>query len=368
MLADCLAGLRVLDLSMYIPGPLTTMWLSDLGAEVIKIEGPAGDPMRTMGEVDADGTTSFYKLANRNKVVVSLDLKTEDGKRRFAGLVEKADVMLDGFRPGVLDRLGFGDERLAALNSRLITCRLSGYGGTGPFAARAGHDVTYLAASGMLANNGPAERPIMVYPPLADHAGAMLALNSILAALLRRATTGKGATIDVSLAEAALSWMGGVLTSARRGTAPGREGDLINGAAAHYRIYRTKDDRFAAIAALEDKFWVSFCAAIAKPEWVHRHDDPLPQTALIADMEALFASRTLAEWTALLEPANCTFEPVLDPAEIPDHPHHRARGFVHAGEDGIVDVLLPILMNGARVRTRRPFTEQNADAVLAGWR
>ena len=368
MLSDCLAGLRVLDLSMYIPGPLATMWLSDLGAEVVKIEGPAGDPMRVMGPVDADGTTGFYKLANRNKTIVSLDLKDETGKRLFAGLVAKADVMLDGFRPGVLDRLGFGEAELARLNPRLITCRLSGYGGTGPFANRAGHDVTYLAASGMLAANGPAERPVMTYPPLADHAGAMLAVNAIMAALLRRSTTGKGASIDVSLTEAALSWMAGVLTIGQRWGGPGRESDLINGGAAHYRIYRTKDGRFAAIAALEEKFWVAFCEAVGHGEWVHRHDEALPQTALIADMEALFASRSLAEWTALLEPVNCTFEPVLEPHEVPHHPHHRARDFVHVGEDGVVDVLLPIMMEGARVKTRNPFTEQSAEAVLAGWR
>jgi len=368
MLADCLAGLRVLDLSMYIPGPLATLWLSDLGAEVVKVEGPAGDPMRVMGAVDADGTTPFYKLANRNKTVVSLDLKSEAGKRLFAGLAAKADVMLDGFRPGVLDRLGFDEARMAELNPRLVTCRLSGYGGTGPFASRAGHDVTYLAACGLLATNGPAERPVMGFPPLADHAGAMLAVNAILAALLRRATTGKGALIDVSLSEAALSWMGGVLTMARREGDPGREDDLINGGAAHYRIYATKDGRFCAIAALEDKFWQSFCQAIGRTEWIHRHDEPLPQTALIAEMEALFASRTLAEWSQVLEPADCTFEPVLLPSEVPSHPHHRARDFIQVADDGIVDVLLPIKMEGARVRLRRPFSEQSPEAVLAGWR
>ncbi|CAA7621389.1 Predicted acyl-CoA transferase/carnitine dehydratase [Candidatus Terasakiella magnetica] len=368
MLADCLAGLRVLDLSMYIPGPLTTLWLSDLGAEVVKVEGPGGDPMRTMGPVGEDGTTAFYKLANRNKAVVNLDLKTDEGKRHFAQLVGHADVLLEGFRPGVMDRLGFGPDRLTELNPRLIVCHLSGYGGTGPFRFRAGHDVTYLAASGMLAASGPADRPVMTFPPLADHAGAMLAVNAILAALLRRGRTGMGADIDVSLSEAALSWMGGVLTMAQRGGNPGREADLINGGAAHYRIYATKDGRFAAIAALEDKFWESFCAAVGHPEWIRRHDEPLPQTALIADMEALFAAKTLAEWSEILEPANCTFEPVLEPSEVPNHPHHRARGFVHVDESGIVDVLLPIQMEGARVRTRRALSEQTAQDVLAGWR
>ena len=368
MISDCLAGLRVLDLSMYIPGPLATLWLSDLGAEVIKIESPAGDPMRTMGPVDADGTTAFYKLANANKIIVTLDLKSEDGKTRFAQMVAKADVLLEGFRPGVMERLGFPIKRLHEINPRLVHCALSGYGGTGPFATRAGHDVTYLAVTGLLAASGPAERPIMTFPPLADHAGAMLAVNSILAALLKRGATGKGSTIDISLAEAALSWMGGVLTMAHRWGDPKREHDLINGGAAFYRIYKTNDGRFAAIAALEDKFWKSFCGAIGKPEWIHRQSENLPQTKLIAEMEALFATRSLAEWTALLEPADCTFEPILEPHEVADHPHHKARDFVHVNDQGLVEVLLPIMMEGARPRRRRPLTEQAPEEVLSGWR
>lgn len=367
MLADCLAGIKILDLSLYIPGPLATMWLSDLGAEVVKVEAPAGDPMRTMGPVDADGTTPFYKLVNRNKSVVALDLKSETGKRLFAGLVTQADVLLEGFRPGVLDRLGFGAARLAELNPRLVHCALSGYGGTGPFARRAGHDVTYMAVTGGLAANGPAERPLMTFPPMADHAGAMLAVNAILAALLKRGRTGKGAVIDISLAEAALSWMAGILTIAKRWGGPAREMDLITGGAACYRVYRTGDGRFAALAALEDKFWQAFCDAAGHPEWIHRHGEPMPQTALIADLEALFASRTLAEWTAALEPADCTFEPILEPAEVASHPHHKVRDFV-SEDDGLVEVLLPILMDGARPRRRRQFSDQSPEAVLAGWR
>lgn len=367
MIADCLKGVKVLDLSLYIPGPLATLWLSDLGAEVVKVESPAGDPMRTMGPVDADGTTAFYKLANANKAIVTLDLKSAEGKETFARMVEKADVLLEGFRPGVMERLGFGPPRLQTLNPRLVHCALSGYGGTGPFATRAGHDVTYLAATGMLAAIGPAERPVMPFPPLADHAGAMLALNAILAALLKRATTGQGATIDVSLAEGALSWMGGLLTMAERWGDPKREHDLINGGAAHYRIYRTKDGRFAAIAALEDKFWQAFCAAVDRPDWLARHDEPMPQTALINEMETLFASKTLAEWAALLEPCDCTFEPVLEPHEVVEHPHHRQRGFVSRSEQGLVEVVLPVRMDGERPRNRRPMTERSAEDVLNVW-
>jgi len=367
MIADCLTGIRVLDLGGFIPGPLAAMWLSDLGAEVVKVESPDGDPMRTMGPCDPDGTTPFYKLANRNKSVVRLDLKTAAGRESFARLLGAADVLICAFRPGVLDRLGFDPATVERLNPRLITCALSGYGGTGPFARRAGHDLSYLAASGLLSVTGPAGRPLMVYPPLADHAGAMAVVNAVLAALLARGQSGRGGRLDVSLAEAALGWMGGVLTMARRGAADGRESGLIDGGAACYRVYATGDGRFATLAALEPRFWATFCTAVGRPDWIARHGEPMPQTALIAELDALFAGRPLAEWAALLEPLDCTFEPVVTPDEIPDHPQHRARGLVRESPDGIVEVALPILAGGAPPPPRRPLVEVAAETVIARW-
>ncbi len=367
MLAHCLAGTRVLDLSVYIPGPFATQWLSDLGAEVVKVEPPAGDPMRRMGPVDADGSTPFYKLANRNKIVVPLDLKDEQGRRLFEDMVAGADVLVEAYRPGVLTRLGFGPERLDALNPRLVHCALSGYGQTGPHALRAGHDLTYLALSGGLAVNGVADRPVMPFPPAADQAGAMMTVIAILSGLLQRGHTGKGTHLDISLSEAAMAWMGGVMTMAQGGGQPERESDLINGGAAFYRIYRTQDGKFVALAALEEKFWVAFCTAIAKPDWIARQAEPLPQHHLIADLEAMFAGRDRAAWEALLAPADCCFEPVLAPDEVPHHPQTQARGFV-AANHGLVEVLLPILMDGTRAQARRAFVDGRAEAVVAAWR
>lgn len=369
MLAECLAGTRILDLTQYIPGPYATQWLSDLGAEVVKVEPPAGDPMRTMGPTDADGTTAFYKLANRNKTVIQLDLKSEHGKASFAKLVERADVLLEAYRPGVLDRLGFGRAELDRLNPRLIHCSLSGYGQTGPLAPAAGHDLTYVALSGGLFASGTAERPVMTFPPLADHAGAMAAMTAILAALVRRGTTGKGARIDVSLSEAALGWMAGLLTAAHRFGEQKRESDLINGGAACYRIYRTADGRFVALAALEEKFWQKFCATVGRAEWTHRQNEPLPQNELIAELEALFLTRTRDQWVALLGPADCCFEPVLAPGEVPSHPQWKERQLVQTDVDGdrLVEVLFPMLLDGARALHRRPFKLDTAEGVLAGW-
>ncbi|MBI5163728.1 MAG: CoA transferase [Magnetospirillum sp.] len=367
MLSDCLAGTRVLDLTLFIPGPLATQWLSDLGAEVVKVESPAGDPMRTMGPVDADGSTPFYKLANRNKTVIALDLKDERGHRQFETLVAKADVLVEGFRPGVLERLGFGPARLAELNPRLVHCGLSGYGQTGPWAKRAGHDLTYAALAGALWATGPEARPVMTFPPLADHAGAGMVVTAVLAALLRRGRTGKGTHLDVSLSEAALGWMGGILTMAERGLALGRETGPINGGAAFYRIYRCRDGRFLAVAPLEAKFWAAFCTALGREEWIHRQAEPMPQNELIADLDSLLLTKTRDEWAALLAPADCCVEPVLEPAEVLSHPQTRARDLVQR-DDGLAEVLLPMLMDGARARKRRRFVDADPAAVVASWR
>ena len=370
MLAECLSGIRVLDLTQYIPGPFATQWLTDLGAEVVKVEPPIGDPMRTMGPVDSDGTTPFYKLANRNKTIVKLDLKSEPGKAAFARLLAAADVLVEAYRPGVLTRLGFGPEELSRLNPKLIHCSLSGYGQTGPHAPVAGHDLTYVALTGGLWASGTAERPVMTFPPLADHAGAMLAVIGILSALVRRGVSGRGARLDLSLSEAALSWMGGVLTGARRYGDTPRESDIINGGAAYYRVYKTGDGGFVALAAIEEKFWERFCMAVDRPHWICRQSEPMPQNELISDLDSLFRSRSRDEWQALLGAVDCCFEPVYTPTEAASHPQWKDRGVVQAGidKDDLVEVLLPVFLDGARALHRRPFKEEPVETVLGLWR
>lgn len=370
MLAECLAGLKVLDLTQYIPGPFATQWMGDLGAQVVKVEPPQGDPMRRMGPVDGDGTTCFYKLANRNKRVINLDLKTEEGKQDFALLLERADILVEAYRPGVLDRLGFGRDRLGQINPRLIHCSLSGYGQDGPHARAAGHDLTYVALTGGLFASGTADRPVMTFPPLADSAGALMVLVAVLAALVRRGATGLGGHLDVSLAESALGLMSGVLTAAHRFGGQSREADLINGGAGFYRIYRTRDGRFMAVAPLEEKFWEIFCDAVGKPHWVCRQSEPMPQNELISDMEELFLTRDRDEWVALLAPRDCCVEPVLEPDEVASHPQWAHRGFLQGPRDGddLIEVLLPMLLDGARARERHPYQADTAQGVLSAWR
>jgi len=370
MLDQCLDGVRVLDLSQYLPGPYAAQILSDLGAEVVKVEPPAGDPMRRLGPLDGDGVSVFYKLLNAGKTVVRLDLKSRQGGADFAALAGCADALIESFRPGVLDRLGLGHEALAGLNRGLVHCALSGYGQSGPYARRAGHDLNYMALGGGLATSGPSRAPAMVHPPTADFAGGMQAALATLAALLRRARSGEGAFLDVSLTESVLAWQALSLTGALRpGHEPERGRSLLTGGAACYGIYRTADGRFVTLGALEPKFWADFCRAVGREDWVTRQWEPLPQEALIGALAALFASQDLSHWETTLGQVDCCFQAVLDPAEVPDHPQIRARGLVRCGEgpEPMAEVLFPAYLDGLAPAPRAPFREALAADIMAAW-
>jgi len=325
---NLLSQYRVLDLSQYIPGPFATRQLADLGADVLKIEPPRGDPMRQFLKTENSELSPLYKHLNRGKRIVRLDLKSEAGKQTLARLIEGADVLLESFRPEVLDRLGFDRKTLNRLNPRLIHCALSGFGQNGPYKSRAGHDLTYCAVSGALSLTGTATRPVMNYPPLADHAGAMQAVNSILAALLKRERDGTGSFLDISLFESAMSWQYLGLHE----TDPRRQSLLLNGGAAFYNIYETEDGRFLALAALEPKFWSAFCTAVKREEWIPRQDEPLPQRALINELRLLFLQQPLHYWNERLNRVDCCYEPIPIMNELSEHPQIRSRGLLHGRE------------------------------------
>ncbi len=330
-----LQGYRILDLSQYIPGPFATRQLADLGAEVLKIEPPAGDPMRRFMRLGGEDSLSpIYRHLNRGKRVALIDLKSAKGHEQLSRLLVQADVLLESYRPGVMARLGFDRKRLAAINPRLIHCALSGFGQTGPYRDRAGHDLTYCAITGALSASGDRTAPRITFPPIADHAGAMQAVSAILAALLARARTGKGAFLDISLSESLLAWQYLGLFEAHEGTEPKPGEMLLNGGAACYNLYRTADDRFVALAALEQKFWHSFCATAGHQEWMPRQHEPLPQTALIGEVQTLFAGRTLAHWQQLLGEVDCCFEPIPLMSEVASHPQIRVRRMLDGFEPG----------------------------------
>jgi alpha-methylacyl-CoA racemase len=365
-----LAGTKVLDLSQYLPGPFAAQILADLGADVVKVEPPAGDPMRGFISSDQDGISPFYKQVNAGKSVVRLDLKTASDRSVFERLVRQADVLLESFRPGVMERLGFDRDHLVACNPRLVHCALSGFGQTGPYRLRGGHDLTYVAITGGLSATGSESEPAIIFPPLADHAGAQQAVIGILGGLVRRGRTGQGGFIDVSLFETALSWQSVGMTLA--GRTPGdiqRGCGLLTGGAAYYHIYRTSDGRFMAFAAIEAKFWSAFCEAVERQDLILRQQDQVPQRALIAELEELFASRTLSEWSDLAARVDCCLEPVLEHREVADHPQVRERGLLYAtdGPDPIAGVLFPALIDGQPPSVRPPLREIAAGRVLEDW-
>jgi len=366
-----LTGIRVLDLSQYLPGPYAGQILADLGAEVVKVEPPAGDPLRQVPPLDGDGLSAFYKLVNAGKTVVRLDLKAAAGKAAFLGLVDRADALIESFRPGALARLGLDAGALRARNPRLVHCALSGYGQSGPAALKAGHDINYMALAGGLARSGTAERPVGAHPPTADFASGMQAALTVLAALLGRTRSGRGATIDTSISETVLAWQSLALTAAGRpgGEAARGEGRLSGGAAC-YRIYETADRRFITLGALEAKFWANFCRALGREDWVARQSEALPQTGLIAEVAEAIAARPLAAWQALLGDVDCCYQAVLEPTEVPDDPQVRARGLLRAypGPDPRIEVAFPALIDGAPPAPRAPFQERDAEYLLAAWK
>ena len=369
MLRDCLRGTRVLDLSQYLPGPYAAQILADLGAEVVKLEPPAGDPMRALGPLDGDGLSAFYKLINAGKRVIRLDLKSEEGRTAFECLVSAADVLIESFRPGALARLGLGPEALKALNPHLVHCALSGFGQTGPYAQTAGHDITYMALGGGLATSGPADRPVIAHPPTADYASGQQAALATLAALLRRERSGEGAFLDLSIMESVLAWQALTLTGARRpGWAATRGAALLNGGAACYGVYATADGRFVSLGALEAKFWENFCRAVGQETWIDRQNEPLPQDDLIAEVSDLFGEQSLAHWEVLLAGVDCCFQTVLEPGEVPAHPQVTARGLVReSGSEPLVEVLFPALLDGLPPQPRAALQDVEVAEVIAAW-
>ncbi len=321
-----LDGVKVLDLSQYIPGPFATRQLADLGASVIKIEPPGGDPMRRFMHQSDDQVSPIYQHLNRGKRICLLNLKTDQGKETLENLLVDADVLLESYRPGVLERLGFGRARLDQINPGLIHCALSGYGQTGPYQSLGGHDLNYLAASGILAVSGSEDKPVMSYPPLADHAGSMQACNMILAALYAREKNQKGVYLDISMFECSLSWNYLPILA----NSQSRAADLLNGGAACYNIYQCADDGFVSLGALEPHFWERFCTAVERNDWIERQHEALPQRMLITELNHLFSSQPVSNWNKLLGQLDCCFEPVSLISQLDQHPQIQARGMLNS--------------------------------------
>jgi len=367
-----LAGLRVLDLSRLLPGPYATLVLADLGADVVKVEDPAGgDPTRSMPPLAGEQSGHFHAL-NRNKRSLALDLRAAPGRDALLRLAARADVVVESFRPGVLDRLGLGWEALRGTNRRIVLCSISGYGQDGPYRERAGHDLDYCALAGVLALNGPAEAPVPLAIQAADVAGgAWPAVAGILAALLRRSATGEGAHVDVSMTEGALALLALQLGgAAARGAPLVRAGEILNGGAACYGLYRTRDGRYVALGALEPRFFAAFCAAIGREDLAARQLDDGGRGPR-AELEAIFAARTRDEWAAFGAAHDVCLAPVLEGDEPERDPQLVSRGaFVEVDTPwegrAIPGVAVPIRMTDATPpRRSAPRLGEHGAAVLA---
>ena len=353
-LNNCLHGVRILDLSSYLPGPFASLLLADFGADVVKIEPPQGDGMLQLGPRDADGAPVFHAALNAGKTICRLDLKADEGRSALLSLVGQADVLIEGFRPGVMQRLGLGPDSMRADHPRLIYCSLSGYGATSPMAQAAGHDGNYLALAGVLHRNGAPQR--IFDPPIADMTSGLFAVIAILGALEARRRDGQGCHIDLGIADVAMPLQLFQLAAVDV-MVPQPESTYLNGGAAYYRVYTTRDLRHVMLGAVEPKFWRAFCEAAGQPDWIPRQHEQLPQTALIGDLSAHFAQLTLQECDVHFGTTDCCVSPVLDLAEAVATPHHSERGLVRRTPEGELQALFPALIDGEPPTLRQPLTE-----------
>lgn len=363
-----LEGIKVLDLTRLAPGPYCTMSLGDMGAEIIKIEDPvAGDYMRVMGAVKVKETPEFLML-NRNKKSIVLDLKSEQGVDIFLSLVAQADVLIEQFRPGVMDRLGLGYEKLSKINPGLVYCSLSGYGQTGPYKNDSGHDLNYMALAAVLDSIAkPGEAPTIPGIYIGDIFSGLWAVTGILAAIIRRQQSGHGQYVDVSIYDSLVSMLnlyaGQFFLEHKNPKKTARP--------AYYDIYETSDKRYITIAAAEQKFWTRLCTMLGKPEFAERvGDDAEGQAQMHKALEDIFKSRTQQEWIEYLGQADVMFAPVKSMEELVTDAHFLARDMWWRMDhpiEGVVDsIAFPVKFSEdpACVTLRPPLYGEHTDEVL----
>lgn len=324
---------------------MATMHLADMGADVVKIEDTgAGDYARTLGRV-RDGMTEFFRLINRNKRALRLDLKDAAGREVFMRLAEGADLIVEGFRPGVMHELGIGYESVAAINPRVVYCSITGYGQDGPYAMRAGHDINYIGYAGVLDQLGSEGNPPVVPNfQIADLlGGALTPLAGMLAALVDARASGKGRYVDVAMADAALAHAVLPLVDLLdKGRSPERGTSMLSGGLPCYNVYATSDARYMAVGALEPKFWHALCDALGCPEFKAEHFVFGSRAAPVkARLASIFASQSQRYWTQTLSHLDACVSPALTIEEALQDEQFRARGMV-LDEHGAPRVALPV--------------------------
>jgi crotonobetainyl-CoA:carnitine CoA-transferase CaiB-like acyl-CoA transferase len=352
-----LQGVRVLDLSRLLPGGFCSLLLADYGADVLKVEDTSlGDYIRwappAVAGAAVSASSALFLALNRNKRSIRIDLKHEDGRAVLLALVREHDVVLESFRPGVLDRLGAGYEAMRAANPKIVYCAITGYGQDGPLRDRAGHDMNYLGLVGLLGLTGePGGPPVQAAGQIADlGGGALMAAFGILAALREAERTGEGQAVDVAMADGALSWL--AMVAARHlaaGELPARGSLELAGGLVCYRPYACADG-WVTLGALEPKFWEAWCRGTGREDLIGAQF-AAPGSAAHAAVEAIFAARTRAEWEAFAAEHECCLEPLLDLDEALSSQLVRARGMVVGlDQPGVAE---PVRLLGAPVKLSR---------------
>ncbi len=358
-----LKGILVVDMSRLLPGPFLTQMLADLGAEVVKVETPlVGDYARMVPP--ETGLGGLFEAVNGGKKSLAVNYRRKEGREILHRLVARADVFVEGFRPGAVERWGLDYETLREINPRLVYLSLSGYGQSGPYRDRAGHDLNYQAIGGSLGLNGLAGGPpVPPSIPLADLGGATFGALAILAALLGRERSGQGMYLDVALMDAVVAWMaplaGGPYFA--HGTRPRRGQMPLAGGLPCFNVYETADGRYLSLAALEPQFWSAFCQTVGHPEWLPRQWEP----ALYDEIAAVFRTRPLEAWLAAFEGVEACLEPVLDYEETLTHPQVKHRGLVLEDKAGRpVGIAPPFPFLPRRQRPPAPALGEHSREIL----
>lgn len=377
MTQAALADVRVLDLSRLLPGGFCSLLLADFGADVVKVEDTsAGDYLRWSppfySEIEQSARSALHQALNRNKRSVRINLKHDAGRELLRTLARDCDVVIESFRPGVLNRLGVGYEALAAENPRLVWCAITGFGQTGPYRDRSGHDLNYIGLCGLLGATGePDGPPVQPAGQIADlGGGALMGAFGILAALRERDRSGRGQFVDVSMSDGALSWLTLVAAQYLCDAKPFGRGSLaLGGGLVCYRPYRCADG-WVTLAALEPKFWRNFCEGVGRADLVDGQFEP-PGSETHAEVCRLMASKTRDEWQRFSHATDCCLEPVLDLGEALRSELFTARQMVVEGPapgGGSVGQLGPPVKldrTPGSLRSPAPSLGEHTDEVLA---
>ena len=373
-----LDGIKVLDLSRLAPGPHCSMLLADFGADVTLVEAVPGSSAKLgntgLRRSDAADRAAAYNALGRGKKSIALNLKDEAAKEIFYELVKGADVVIEGFRPGVVKRLGVDYDTLAKINPRIICCSVSGFGQTGPYSNLVGHDINYISIGGALGVTGrPGSAPAIPINIVADFAGGGLtAAFAICVAIIAREKTGRGQNVDIGMSDGVLSLMTSAFSGFFQSGRPIRPGEfLLNGSVPWYNTYQCKDDRWFSIGSIEPHFYAALTQVLGFPEYAERQHDSAVYPEMAEKYTAKFREKTADEWMEIMSQYDICAAPVLEMENVVTNPHNVARGMVvevdsPVGKVKQIGVGPKLSETPGQVRGTAPLLGQDTDSVLGG--